>query len=259
MILIDSHFHLDEIIYLKCYKNIEEFIKNIRNNNIKYLLNINLNFNFFKKNIAKIRNYNEILNSYGIHPLSIKNKKINYEKLKKICELKYISAIGETGLDFLKEKNEIFIKNQIDSFIKHVNISLELNKPILIHTRNSSTYIVNIFKRNKDLKGIIHCFNYDIDTLRKILNYNFYISISGILTFKKSDYLRKLIKYIPLSRLLVETDSPYLTPEPYRGNYNKPIYIIETIKMISNLLNVDINFLSYKIYKNFINIFNLKN
>ena len=147
---------------------------------------------------------------------------------------------------------------QIKLFLEHIKASRELNLPLIVHTRAAENETYNILKKenkNRDLKILIHCFTGSVDFAKKILDLNCYISASGIVTFKKSSELRKAFEIVPLERLLVETDSPYLSPEPLRGKSNEPGNIVHTIKFLSNLKKIDYESIISQTSKNFLNLF----
>ncbi|WP_367675497.1 TatD family hydrolase [Buchnera aphidicola] len=166
--------------------------------------------------------------------------------------------MGETGLDYFHEKKKSHFQEEL--FYQHISVSKDLQKPLIIHSRNSSQDILKILKsENSGLcPGIFHSFNENYEVAKKILDLGFYISISGMITFKNSISLRSVLKKIPLNRLLLETDSPYLTPVPHRGKKNKPSYINYIAKHVSNLKKIDIEKLSHIIKQNFFRLFKLK-
>ncbi|NIH41096.1 MAG: TatD family hydrolase [Buchnera aphidicola (Periphyllus aceris)] len=258
MYLIDSHCHLDRL-NLKNYKNkFSKIIKNAYLKKVKLILSVSTSLKNFKKikELLKNKKYN-IFYSCGIHPLNIKKEKNVFEKLYKLCQEKKVIAIGETGLDYFYSKNNL-IQQKI-FFSKHIDLSKELKKPLIIHSRNAGKDVVNILKtkQSNNLKGILHSFNDNFKIASQLLEMNFYISISGMITFKNSTKLREVIKKIPLNRLLLETDSPYLTPVPYRGKENQPAYVYYVAKFIAKLIKIDIEELSYITKKNFATLFNL--
>ena len=147
---------------------------------------------------------------------------------------KKIIGIGESGLDFYYNHSDK--KDQINSFLEHIEASQETTLPLIVHTRSAETDTLDILKeasKTKDLKILIHCFTGSKNFAFKLLDLGAYISASGVVTFKKSNELANTFKEIPLNRILVETDSPYLAPEPYRGKPNEPSYIIHTVKFLS--------------------------
>ncbi len=262
MLLVDSHCHLDILMnFKKKYKNINKLINLFKKNKFLYLLTISTNIkNFFS--IFSMFSYIDIIKlSCGIHPLYIETvTNSDYLDLEKFVSYKKVIAVGETGLDYKINIKKNIKKKQIDLFIYHLYLANKYRKPCIIHSRNSYNDTLNIIKKfNINLFGaVIHCYSYfKKKVLFKFLDCGVYISISGLITYKNNFLLQKIIKYIPLDKLLVETDSPYLTPYPYRGSINNPSKIIFTFKQISKLKKISF----YKILKininNFLNLFNI--
>ncbi|WP_367681681.1 TatD family hydrolase [Buchnera aphidicola] len=200
-----------------------------------------------------------MLFSCGIHPLYLdKNNKINLKFLKKLAQENDVIALGETGLDYYYQKKNK--KEQKYVFRKHIQTSIKLNKPLIVHTRESIDDTLSILKEteSKTCKGIIHSFTGNISSAKKILDMGFYISFSGIITFKNADEIRKTAKYIPLDRLLIETDSPYLTPVPKRGKENQPSYLKYIADYIVKLRKINMEYFTEITQKNFYKLFQLK-
>ena len=180
-----------------------------------------------------------IFGTYGIHPHEAKNDKVSYKLIvNQINENEKIIGIGETGLDFyynLSDKSD-----QIRSFEEHIKAAIELNKPLIIHSRNAedSTFeILNKYKKN-NLKILMHCFTGSKLFAEKLLDLNSYFSASGIITFKNSIDLQETFKYIPLEKVLIETDSPYLAPVPNRGKKNEPSFVKYTAEKLALIKDV---------------------
>ncbi len=263
MYLFDSHCHIDKIFDYFLFKNINDFLLFLKKRKIKYILCVSVSIkNFFS--IFSILSYikqNIIKLSCGIHPLYINNiKKDDLYYLEKIILFKNVLAIGECGLDY-KNINDSYIKNiQIKIFIKHLILSDKYRKPCIIHSRMSWLDTFNIIRKFNILNfgAVLHCFSYsDKSILCKFLDLGLYISLSGLITFNNSYLLQKIVKYIPLDRLLIETDSPYLTPVPYRNKKNDPSKIIFIIKKISLLKKINFNFILKICYNNFIKLFKI--
>ncbi|QCI27234.1 TatD family hydrolase [Buchnera aphidicola] len=259
MYLIDSHCHLNLIRSNNKKYNINTILKNAKNNSVKLILNISTSITDYLESFQYFKKYINILYSCGIHPLNkdIKNLK-NIDKLEKIiiCN-KNIIALGETGLDFFYSKSNC--KIQIDIFQKHIYLGKKYNKPIIIHTRNAKKDTINILsnKEFQSCSGVIHSFTGDIEMARKLLNLGFYISFSGIVTFKNALYVQEIAKFIPIDRLLIETDSPYLSPEPHRGKSNQPANLLYIANYISKLKKIHIYDMSKIIKKNFYSLFKI--
>ncbi|WP_343189798.1 TatD family hydrolase [Buchnera aphidicola] len=259
MILIDSHCHLDKICNKEKKNSLNNILLESKKKNVKYILNVSTSLKNFDKMKIFLKNKKNIFYSCGIHPFyyekNIKTKEIEYRS-----KSKNVIAIGEIGLDYSKH-NKINKKNQKKMFIKQIKISKKLKKPIIVHTRNSIEDTIQILKNSKINKygGIIHSFNEtNLKYLQKIIDLNFYISISGIVTFKNASKLRKIIEYIPLNKILIETDSPYLSPEPYRGKKNKPSNLYYIAKCISKIRKIEFYKFSEIVKENFETLFNIK-
>ena len=169
-----------------------------------------------------------------------------------------IIGIGETGLDFYYNYSEKEIQKK--SFIEHISAASQLNIPIIIHSRNAEVDTYEILKsesKNSNLKVLIHCFTGSRDFAKKLIDLNFYISVSGIITFKKSIELADTVSSIPMENLLVETDSPYLAPLPYRGKDNEPSYIIHTVEKLSQIKKLPNESIVINTTNNFMKLFNL--
>ena len=251
--MIDSHCHLD---HEPLFNNINEILLRAKIVGLKKLLTISTSNQSFE-NILKIIEIDEIIyGTYGIHPHETKNnkvtKKVIIENIKKHPK---IIGIGETGLDFYynhSQKDE-----QINSFKKHIEASIEINLPIIVHSRNAEleTFAILNEYRNQKPKILMHCFTGSYEFFKEMEKLNSYFSASGIITFDNSLDLQKTFSKIPNSKLLVETDSPFLAPIPMRGKKNEPSFIKYTVKKLADLKGLDeaemINITS----KNFENLF----
>jgi len=253
--IIDSHCHLN---YEPMSLSLDNYIERANKADIKYMLTISTEDKHYSNIIKIIDKYKCVYGTYGIHPHEAKlHKEIKKDViLDKIKKNNKIIGIGETGLDFYYKHSD---KNdQIFSFKEHIKASQDSGLPLIVHTRSAEDETFDILKnslKEKDFKILIHCFTGTKNFAIKLLDLGAYISASGIVTFKKSKELADTIKYIPNDRLLVETDSPYLAPEPMRGKSNEPSYLIHTVKFLSNLKNVSFDELSNKTSSNFFNLF----
>ena len=253
--IIDSHCHLT---YEPMSSSLEETIKRANKDGVEFLLTISTEDKSFRNILDILDKYKCVYGSYGIHPHEAKQHKgIKFENIiEKVKQNKKIIGIGETGLDFYYNHSEK--KDQIESFLEHIEASQKTNLPIIVHTRAAEDETFKILQtavKKNDLKILIHCFTGSKDFAFKLLDIGAYISASGVVTFKKSQDLADTFKEIPLNRLLVETDSPYLAPEPLRGKPNEPSYIIHTVKFLSVLKKVSIENISESTSKNFFNLF----
>jgi len=236
--MIDSHCHLD---HEPLNKNLNNVIKKSKDCGIKKLLTICTTLKGFD-NIQKILTLDDIIyGTFGIHPHETENNKISkniiLENIKKNSKL---IGIGETGLDFYYNHSKK--NNQIDSFKKHIEAALEVNMPIIVHSRNAEEETFNVLNEYKvsNPKILMHCFTGSYSFFKEMEKLNSYFSASGIITFNNSNDLQDTFAKIPNNKLLVETDSPFLAPVPMRGQKNEPSFITYTIKKLAQIKNIDI-------------------
>ena len=253
--IIDSHCHLT---YEPISSSLDETIKRAIEKGVKYFLTISTEDKSFNNILKVLDNYDCVYGTYGIHPHEAKKHKLikSSSIVEKIKKNKKIIGIGETGLDFYYNHSEK--KDQILSFLEHIDSSQKTNLPLIVHTRSAEEDTLRILKEaklKKDFKILIHCFTGTKEFAFKMLDLGAYISASGVVTFKKSEELAKIFKLIPNNRILVETDSPYLSPEPLRGKPNEPSHIIHTVKFLSNLKNIPYKTFAEETSRNFFKLF----
>tara|TARA_B100001123_G_C15084317_1_gene936994 strand:+ start:194 stop:958 length:765 start_codon:yes stop_codon:yes gene_type:complete len=251
--MIDSHCHLD---HDPLFNNLNEVLDRSKTVGLKKILTICTSNESFK-NIKKILEIDEIIyGTYGIHPHETKNNKVTKnEIIKNIKKHHKLIGIGETGLDFYynhSQKDE-----QIESFKQHIEASIEMNLPLIVHSRNAEFETFEILKKYKSRnpKILMHCFTGSYDFFKEMEKLDSYFSASGIITFKNSLDLQKTFTEIPNNRILVETDSPFLAPFPMRGKKNEPSFIKYTIKKLADLKNEDEKNMINITSKNFENLF----
>ena len=255
--IIDSHCHLD---YSRLYNQLDDVLKRARDNEVKYFLTISTTLDSFEKIKLIIKKYKNVYGTFGIHPHETKNftniDSLFISNLKKLN--KKVIGIGETGLDYYYNHSEKEIQKK--SFIEHIKAASELKIPLIVHSRNAEfdTYeILKSEKKNCNLKVLIHCFTGSRDFAKKLIDIDCYISVSGIITFKNSTELTNTISLIPMEKLLVETDSPYLAPIPFRGKSNEPSYIIHTLEKLSQIKKLSRDTVMKKTSDNFIKMFDI--
>ena len=236
--IIDSHCHLD---YPSLYENLEEVVKRAEFNKVNKLLTICTTLESFEKIKLIIEKYKNIYGTFGIHPHESKKYKNIDSKFILNLKKKYkkVIGIGETGLDFFYNYSDKKIQKK--SFIEHIEAATQLNIPLIVHSRDAEndTYeILKSEKKNSNLKILIHCFTGSQNFANRLLDLGCYISVSGIITFQNSIELANTVSFIPIENLLVETDSPYLSPHPLRGKSNEPSYIVHTINKLSQIKNI---------------------
>jgi len=253
--IIDSHCHLE---YEPMSLTLDDVIARANKDGVKYLLTISTTDTSLNKILKITEDFNCVYGTYGIHPHEAKNHKYIKSKdiIKKVKLSKKIIGIGETGLDFYYNHSEK--KDQIKSFEEHISSAQELNIPLIVHTRSAEIETLELLKRKKkekDFKILIHCFTGSRNFAFKLLDLNAYISASGVVTFRKSQILANIFKEIPNEKILVETDSPYLSPEPLRGKSNEPSNIVHTVKFLSEIKKIPFNEFSQITTNNFFKLF----
>ena len=253
--IIDSHCHLE---YEPMSLALDETISRANEQGVKFLLTISTTDNSLNKILKITADFNCVYGTYGIHPHEAKNHiNINSEEIiKKISTSKKIIGIGETGLDFYYNHSEK--GDQIKCFEEHIHAAQLSGLPLIVHTRSAekeTLELLNKRKKEKDFKILIHCFTGSREFAFKLLDLNAFISASGVVTFKKSQDLASTFKDIPNNKILVETDSPYLSPVPLRGKTNEPSYITHTVRFLSELKGITFKNFSEITTNNFFNLF----
>ena len=251
--MIDSHCHLD---HEPLYSNINDVIKRSKQIGLKKILTISTNLNSFE-NIKKIIELDEMIyGSIGLHPHETSDDRMekkfivdNANKYKKII------GVGETGLDFYYENSKK--DNQIKSFIEHIEASIILKYPLIVHSRSAEKETFDILNnyKNSDVKILMHCFTGSREFAKKMMSLNAYFSASGIITFKNSIELQETFKLIEKDKILIETDSPFLAPVPMRGKKNEPSYIKYTLQKLSELKSLNFDDLEEITNNNFEKLF----
>ena len=251
--MIDSHCHLD---HEPLFSNISDVIKRSKKIGLKKILTISTSLESFE-NIKKIIDIDEMIyGTIGLHPHETSNNTMNTDYIVEHAR-KYekIIGVGETGLDFYYENSK---KNdQIGSFIKHIEASIDLKYPLIVHSRSAETETFDILNsyKNTDIKILMHCFTGSKEFAKKLMGLNAYFSASGIITFKNSLELQETFKFISNDRILIETDSPFLAPIPMRGKKNEPSYIKYTLEKLSELKSINVDDLDAITTNNFEKLF----
>jgi TatD DNase family protein len=233
--LIDSHCHLDRLHLAPYNGDLDAALNAARERGVQRMLCISIDAGNVDAVTAIAAKHDDIYATVGVHPLDIKD---SIETLETLCEWAKrpkVIGIGETGLDYYYSKDNIELQQQ--SFITHLQAAKQTRKPVIVHTREAKEDTLAIIAEHadKDVSGVLHCFTEDWDMAQRALEMGFYISFSGIITFKSADSLREVVKNMPLDRILVETDSPYLAPVPYRGKKNEPKFVREVAECVAEL------------------------
>lgn len=252
--LIDSHCHLDRLKLEEFDNNLDNVVNAALENNVNTLLCVSVTLEEFPAMVEKTAKYENVWLTCGAHPLN-QGDEIDSEQLRQLSTNNRVIAIGETGLDYFyaPETKQV----QLDSFRKHIRVANQLNKPLIIHTRDAQEDTLAILREEQADKvgGILHCFTESWEMAQQAIEMGFYISFSGIVTFKNASALREVAKQVPADRFLIETDSPYLAPVPYRGKQNQPAYVIEVAKHLASIRGTSVEEIAQQSTNNFHRLF----
>lgn len=254
--IVDSHCHL---IYFSD-DEISNVIARAEKNDVRILHNICVGINDFSKLLKISLSYNSVYSSVGIHPLDSNiehGKYIEVDKLIELTKEHKVISIGETGLDFYKSDNK---ENQKKSFLSHIEASRITGLPLVIHTRNADSEMIDILESEMkvgEFCGVIHCFSSSKELAYRAIDLGFYISFSGVITFKNANLLREIAHSIPQDYVFAETDAPYLSPEPHRGKKNEPAMVKYVIDCLATLWNKSSNEVAEITSNNFLKLFKL--
>ncbi|MCB1668997.1 MAG: TatD family hydrolase [Porticoccaceae bacterium] len=254
--LVDSHCHLDHLKLENYNGSLDLLLEAARNRGITQFLSVGVNLEKSRKLIDLAEQYPDVSVSIGVHPLQQ-----NLPPLPEIEELlalgghQQVMAIGETGLDNFYSADTL--DWQRESFIRHLKVADQLNKPVIVHTREARKETLDILRDhvNTNSAGVLHCFTETLEMAQAAMELNFYISFSGIITFNNASELRDVVKHIPIDRILVETDSPWLAPVPFRGKQNEPQYVLEVAQCVADIKGLSLQEVAEATSHNFNQLF----
>lgn len=253
--LIDSHCHLDRVD-LSPYQNaFSIFMQQTREAGVDRMLCVSIDLESYPDMLALVLPYEDISVSVGVHPNDFDRHEPTVDELVELASHPRNVAIGETGLDFFRSEGDLDWQRQ--RFRTHIQAAREAGKPLIIHTRDAREETLGIMKEGKaeQAGGVLHCFTENWDMASAALDMGFYISFSGIVTFKNAQELREVAARVPLDRMLIETDSPYLAPVPYRGKPNEPKYVRQVAQTIAELRGMDAEELATQTARNYLELF----
>jgi len=253
--LADSHCHLDRIDLTPFDNNFDNALKAARDKGVEHFLCVAINTENQRAVLDIAEKYPNIHASVGVHPLYTRGESASVESLSEFAKHPKVVAIGETGLDYFYDAESK--TKQKELFRTHVQAAVEVDLPIIIHTRDARQDTLDILKEEgaEKVGGVLHCFTESLKMAKEAMEMGFYVSFSGIVTFNNADELRDVAKQIPLDRILVETDSPYLTPAPYRGKPNSPMYVSEVAKLIAELRGLNYEEFCQQTTQNYFDLF----
>ena len=255
---VDTHCHLTMLDLTPYDGNLDLALDQARQAGVSKFMSISVDLDDHIE-LAKIAaRHADVGYSVGVHPCedptTMARATVDY--LVELAQPEKVWAIGETGLDYFHSTD--FIAEQKDCFARHIHASQTVKKPVVVHTRSAKHDTVDIIRAEKSTHGILHCFTEDWETAKAVLDCGYYVSFSGIISFKNAQDLRDVAKQVPLDRVLIETDSPYLAPMPYRGKSNEPKYVPYVAKALSDVYDKSIEEMAFITMQNFENLLNLK-
>jgi len=251
--LVDSHCHLDRLDYETRHQDLADVVNKAQQQGIEYLLSVCVTLKDYPAMSELVKPFKQIFSSCGVHPLY--EEALDEALLLEYAQDDKVVAVGETGLDFFYSPETK--DKQMDSFRRQIRIAKKVNKPLIVHTRQAREETLRILREEgaEQVGGVLHCFTESLEMAEAAIELGFFISVSGIVTFKNSKELQVVIKAIPLSRLLVETDSPYLAPVPHRGKENEPAYTRNVATFVAELKGISIQELEAVTTANFFKLF----
>lgn len=256
-LLVDSHCHLD---FPGLHEQVDRIRGSMKEAGVGWALIAGVTLERFKAVRALAEQHANLFAAVGVHPDTEGDDEsrqvgVTADELVALADHPKVVAIGETGLDYYRLTGDL--EWQRERFRQHIDASRRTGKPLIIHTRSSSADTLAILKEQGvgAKTGVFHCFTETIDVARQALDLGFYISISGIVTFKNAAELKEVAKFVPLDRLLVETDSPYLAPVPYRGKTNEPTFVRQVAQCIADERGIAIGALADATTRNFFELF----
>jgi TatD DNase family protein len=255
-LLVDSHCHLDRLDYPNKHADIADAVAKATARGVSHLLCVSVTLEQFPGMLEKIAPFPQVFASCGVHPLD-QESPWSPELLRQLAAEPRVVAIGETGLDYFYHPEHKLVQQQ--AFREHIRVARELNKPLIIHTRDAQQDTLSILKEEgaEAIGGVLHCFTEDWAMAEAAMELGFYISISGIVTFRNADRLREVTRRLPADRLLIETDSPYLAPVPHRGLENEPAYVRDVAEYVAWLRNSTVEEIAALTSENFFRLFPL--
>jgi len=255
--MIDSHCHLND---KRFSENVEQVIKRAKENGVKKFLVVGYDLVSSTKAVKLSEKYNEVYAAVGIHPSDVKKMKTHdLDEIEALLKNKKVLAVGEIGLDYYWDKEQGLKNEQKEFFVKQIQLANKHQKPIVVHMREASFDTLEILKKVKPTcGGIMHCYSGSAELTKEFMDLDMLISLAGPVTFLNAKTPKEVAKTVPLDKLLIETDSPYLAPHPHRGKSNEPGYLYLIAEEIAKIKNVPLEEIKNKTTQNFKRLFNLQ-
>ena len=254
----DTHCHLTLLDLAPYGGDLDLALEQARKAGVSRFMSISVDLDDHIQLAAIAARHADVGYSVGVHPCEdpATMARATTDYLVELAQPEKVWALGETGLDYFHSTD--FIQEQKECFARHIHASQIVKKPVVVHTRAAKQDTVDIIRAEKSTHGILHCFTEDWETAKAVLDCGYYISFSGIVSFKNAQDLRDVAKHVPLDRVLIETDSPYLAPMPYRGKSNEPKYVPYVAKALSDVYDKSLEEMALITKQNFENLLNLK-
>jgi TatD DNase family protein len=251
---IDSHCHLN---FPGLVEQLDELLANMKDNQVSHALCVSVDLSSFPAVLALAEAHDNLYASVGVHPDYELDDEPTQAQLVTLAQHPKVIAIGETGLDYYRLAGDL--EWQRERFRTHIRASRESGKPLIIHTRSAAADTLRIMAEEKagEVGGVMHCFTESLDVAKAAIDLGFHISFSGILTFKNATGIKEVAQAIPLDKMLIETDSPYLAPTPHRGKTNQPAFVRHVAEEIARLRNITVDEVGVATSQNFNRLFKL--
>ncbi|MCP5419602.1 MAG: TatD family hydrolase [Gammaproteobacteria bacterium] len=252
--LVDSHCHLDRLDLKPFQSQLRNALAAAEAHGVRHFLCVGITLEDWPAMLRQVQEFAQVSTSIGVHPSAKNARPPDFDKLRRLAEHPKVVAIGETGLDYFhdqeKDRQHGWLRTQIA-------VAKAVAKPLIIHTRNAREDTLRLLKeeRAEEIGGVIHCFSEDWDAAVRFMDLNFAISLSGIVTFKNAKTLHEVARRLPADRLLVETDSPYLAPEPHRGKSNQPAWVRHVAAAVARLRDVPLDRIAETTTANYFRLF----
>ena len=254
-VLSDSHCHLNLLELSRLGTDLDGVVQAARSLGVRHMLNVCVDLESFPEVAAVARRYEGVSASVGVHPNAKVAVEPTIETLVQLADSEDIVAIGETGLDYYRSQGDLGWQHE--RFRRHVRAAREVGKPLIVHSRSAREETLRLLEEQdaRAVGGVMHCFAEDWDTAARAMDLGFYVSFSGIVTFQNAYDLRAVAARVPVDRLLVETDAPYLAPVPRRGKTNQPAYVLHVLERIAELRQMQLDELAAATTRNYLELF----
>ncbi|MFN3233936.1 MAG: TatD family hydrolase [Gammaproteobacteria bacterium] len=258
MHLIDSHCHLDRLDLSNHENNLDNAIAAAKALDVTHMLCVCITMENFPAVLQTAQKYDNVWASVGLHPTEREGEDPTVDKLISLAKQEKVIAIGETGLDYYRCEGDMMWQHE--RFARHIAVAKQIQKPLIIHSRQARKETIAVMREHhaQEARGVMHCFTETWEMAKQAMDLGFYVSLSGIVTFKNAPEIHELAKKIPLDRLFIETDSPYLAPMPHRGKPNEPAYVRYVAECIAELRGESLEKIAEATTKNFCDLFGVR-